>query len=141
MKKTDMAQQSKAITDRQELMKTNGGHFKDLKQKAQNGQLARIAINAQTIAINARHIPMLFPVGSTGTPDVKSRAKAAVWQDWDGFTAAAKNTQDAATALLELTKDADKKGVTGVQVDQAWKALGGTCKDCHKKFRVPKKKN
>ncbi len=41
---------------------------------------------------------------------------------------------------MALTKNADKKGVTGEQVSQAIKTLGGACGNCHKKFRQSKKK-
>lgn len=139
-KDDSMMQKKSVIDDRKEVMRNTSGHFKDLRQKAKDEQLAQIAINAHTMAINARHIPMLFPEGSMGTPEVKSRAKPEIWQDWNGFTAAAKRFEDAATDLMKLTKDADKMGVTGMQVGTAVKAVGAACKNCHKKFRAPKKK-
>jgi cytochrome c556 len=128
------------IAERKELMKNTSGNFKDAREKAKAGAYARIAINAQTIAINARHIPGLFPAGSTGSPEDKSRAKAEIWQDWDGFKAASQQLQDAASDLYKLTKEADKMAVTEAQVTEALKAIGGACKNCHDKFRVPKKK-
>ncbi len=128
------------IAERKQLMKNSSGNFKDAKAKAKDGQLARIAINAQTMAINARHIPLLYPEGSMGTEELKTRAKLEIWQDWEGFTAAAKQLQNAAMKLSKLTKDAEKMGTTGEQVAEAFKAVGGACKNCHKKFRVPKKK-
>lgn len=140
MAKDDAMQLEKVIDGRRELMRNTGGHFKDLRQKAKDGQLAAIAVNAHTLAINARHIPGLYPKGSMGTPEIKSRAKAEIWQDWDGYTAAARQLEDAATDLMKLTKNADKMGVSSAQVDTAIKAIGGACKNCHKKFRVPKKK-
>ena len=133
-------QMKKVIDGREELMRNTSGHFKDLQQKAKGGQLAQIAVNAQTIAINARHIPALFPAGSTGSPEDKSRAKAEIWQDWNGFTADAKQLEDAATKLMQLTENADKMGATSAQVNTAVKAVGEACKSCHKKFRAPKKK-
>lgn len=133
-------QTKKVIDGRKELMRNTSGHFKDLRQKAKDGQLAQIAVNAQTIAINARHIPALFPAGTLGTPEIKSRAKPEIWQDWDGFKAASQQLEEAATNLAKLTKDADKMGVTSAQVNTAVKAIGDTCKNCHKKFRAPKKK-
>lgn len=128
------------IAERKELMKNTAGNFKDARQKAKSGAFARMAVNAQTVAINARHIPALFPVGSQGTAETKSRAKAGIWQDWDGYLAANQQLQEAANKLYTLTKDADKMGVSGAEIDAAIKAVGGSCKNCHKKFRVPKKK-
>lgn len=128
------------VAERQELMKNTGGNFKDMRTKAKEGQYARMAINAHTIAINARHIPMLFPEDSMGTPEQESRAKPEIWEDWNGFTASSKDVQDAAMKLVELTNDADKEEVTVSedQINQAVKNLGEACKSCHEKFRVPK---
>lgn len=128
------------IAERKEVMKNQGGNFKDAKEKAKAGDFARIAVNAQTIAISARHIPGLFPAGSMGSAEDKSRAKAEIWQDWDGFLAAQQKLEEAATHLYKLTEKADKMPVTEAQVTEALKALGGACKNCHDKFRVPKKK-
>jgi cytochrome c556 len=140
MAQGDTMQMKKVIDGRKELMRNNSGHFKDLRQKAKDGQMAPIAVNAQTIAINARHIPALFPAGSLGTPEIESRAKADIWHDWNGFTAAAKQLEDAAADLAKLTRDADKMAVSSAQVDAAIKAIGGACKNCHDKFRAAKKK-
>ncbi len=128
------------VAERKELMKNTGANFKDMRLKAKEGRYDRMAVNAHTIAINARHIPMLFPEGSLGTPEQKSRAKPEIWQNWDTFTAAAKKTQDAALAIMKLARDAEKMGVSADEVDKALKALGGACKSCHKDFRKPKKK-
>ena len=135
-----MMEKRDAVADRQELMKNNGANFKDLQNKAKAGQFAAIAVNAQNIAISMRHVPMLFPKDSMGKPEQKSRAKPEIWQDWDGFIAAYEKAEHAAIDLMELTKDAEKTGVTAEQVEQGWKALGGACKNCHDKFRVPEKK-
>lgn len=136
----DTMQRQKVIDDRKALMRNTSGHFKDLRQKAKDGQIAQVTVNAQTIAINARHIPALFPTGSLGTPEIESRAKADIWQDWNDFTADARRLEDAATDLMQLTQDADKMAVSSVQVDVAIKAVGGACKNCHDKFRAAKKK-
>ena len=57
-------------------MKNNAAHFRDLRQKTMDGQLTRIAVNAQSIAMNARRIPTLFPAGSLGTVELPARVKA-----------------------------------------------------------------
>lgn len=131
------------VAERQELMKNTGGNFKDMRQKAKDGQFDRMAINAHTIAINARHIPMLFPEGSMGRPEQESRAKPEIWQEWDEFTTSAKQTHDAAMKIVMLTKDAGEKAVTvsAADVNQALKELGEACKGCHEEFRKPKKKD
>jgi len=136
---SDMMAKGDVIAERKELFKNNSGNFKDAREKAKAGAFASIAVNAQTIAINARHIPALFPAGSMGKPEDKSRAKPEIWEDWNGFTDASQQLQDAANKLYNLTKDAGKMAVTEAQVTEAIKAVGGACKNCHDKFRVPKK--
>jgi cytochrome c556 len=138
--KSDSMAKDDVIAERKELMKNQGGNFKDAREKAKAGDFARIAINAQTLAISARHIPALFPAGSMGSPEDKSRAKAEIWQDWDGFLAAQQKLQEAANNLYKLTEKADKMPVTEAQVSEALKTLGDACKNCHDKFRAEKKK-
>lgn len=137
---SDMADKRRLIAERQELMKNTAANFKDMSQKARDGQIARMMVNAHTIAINARHIPLLFPQGSMGTEEIESRAKADIWQDWPGFTTAAKNAQDAAKALLELTQNAETMAVSQDRIGAALKTLGEACKNCHKQFRQPKER-
>lgn len=128
------------IQERRQLMRNTGGNFKDARLKAKDGQFDRIAINAHTLEINAHHIPFLYPEGSMGTEEIKTRAKLEIWQDWEGFTAASGQLRDAARKLHNLTKNTEEKPVTESQVAEALKAVGGACKNCHDKFRVPKKK-
>ena len=52
------------VADRQRLMKLNGASLKDLNDKLKAGQVEAMAVNAETLAINAQHIPSLFPKGS-----------------------------------------------------------------------------
>jgi cytochrome c556 len=127
------------IAERQELMKNNAAHFRDLRQKTSDGQFTRMAVNAQSILMNTRRIPTIFPPGSAGTADLPSRAKPDIWQHWEEFTALAKQAQVAAAALMELAVDADTKPITLEQVTEATKTLGETCKTCHSKFRQPER--
>lgn len=57
-------------------------------------------------------------------------AKPEIWTDPDGFKAAAGNFYDKFLALKATTDEAGFKA--------ALPAFGGTCKDCHEKFRRPK---
>jgi cytochrome c556 len=127
------------IGERQELMKNTGANFKDAHQKMEVGQFAEMAVNAQSMALNARRVLMLFPAGSLATADTPSRAKVEIWQDWQGFSATAQEAQKAAVALMNLTKDATRE-VTQEHVLAAMKALGDTCKSCHKQFRKPRER-
>lgn len=128
------------IAERQDVMKNNAANFRDLRSKMKDGHVARMAVNAHNIALNTGRIPRLFPEGSMETPESPSRAKAEIWQDLAGFTAASEEAQAAALALMNLTKDAAGTGVPQEDLVTVVKALGHTCKQCHKKFRKPKQR-
>ena len=138
---SDMMGKRNIIQERRQLMQNSAGSFKDARLKAKDGQFDRIAVNAQTIAINARHIPFLYPEGSMGTAAIETRAKLEIWEDWEGFTAASEQLREAAQKLRNLTQNVEEKPVTEAQVTEALKAIGGACKNCHDKFRVPKEKD
>ena len=76
------------VADRQRLMKLNGASWADAQAKFKAGNIEGIAVNAETMALNSEHIPMLFPQGSLTD---KSKAKPEIWQRWDEFTKDAKN--------------------------------------------------
>ena len=66
---------------------------------------------------------------------VKTDAKAEVWSDAAGFAAASNKFQVEASRLQLLAIAGDLPGMKG----QA-RAVGGSCKGCHDKYRVPEKK-
>ena len=69
----------------------------------------------------------LFPEGSGGGD---SRAKPEIWTDRAGFDQAMKDAQAATAALATVTDEA--------AFGPAIKTLGGSCKGCHDKYRLPK---
>src|SRR5437899_2082070 len=73
------------VADRQRLMKLNGASWADAQAKFKAGNIEGIAVNAETMAINSEHIPMLFPQGSLTE---KSKAKPEIWQKWPEFESA-----------------------------------------------------
>lgn len=118
------------VADRQRLMKLNGASWADAQAKFKAGNIEGIAVNAETMALNSEHIPMLFPQGS-GTE--KSKAKPEVWQKWDDFVKASKNMGEWAARLRDASraKNAD-------QTATIMKEFGGkACGTCHTPFRVP----
>jgi cytochrome c556 len=120
------------IADRQRLMKLNGGSWKDVQDKLKAGNVEAIAVNAETMAINAQHIPSLFPQGSQSD---KSAAKPEIWQKWSEFESAAKNME---TWAVKLRDAARKK--SGDEVQAIAKDFGkNACGTCHTPFRVPPK--
>src|SRR5262245_66523409 len=84
------------VADRQRLMKLNGAAWSDIQAKAKAGNVEAIAVSAETIAINAQHIPMMFPSGSLTD---KSKAKPEIWQRWSEFEASANQLETEAEKL------------------------------------------
>jgi cytochrome c556 len=118
------------IADRQRLMKLNGANAKDLTEKVKAGQIEAMAVNAETIAINAKHIPALFPKGSLSD---KSKAKADIWDKWSEFEAAAKNLETKAIELRDAARAKDQPKVEAMMKDFGRQACG----TCHTPFRQP----
>jgi cytochrome c556 len=118
------------VADRQRLMKLNGASWQDAQNKFKAGQIEAIAVNAETMAVNAQHIPALFPQGSLTD---KSKAKPEIWQKWAEFEASAKNM----VAWAERLRDAARAKDAG-QVEAIMKDFGRqACGSCHTPFRVP----
>jgi cytochrome c556 len=118
------------VADRQRLMKLNGASWKDIQDKAKAGQVEAIAVNAETLALNAQHIPSLFPQGSLTD---KSKAKPEVWQKFSEFEAAAKNMETLAVKLRDASAAKDAGAVDAMVKDFGRQACG----TCHTPFRVP----
>jgi len=118
------------VADRQRLMKLNGASSRDMNDKLKAGQIEAIAVNAETIAINAQHIPFLFPEGSMTD---KSNAKPEVWEKKADFDAAAKTMQVKAEELRDAARAKDQ-----AKVEALMKDFGRTtCGACHTPFRKP----
>jgi cytochrome c556 len=120
------------IADRQRLMKLNGASWRDAQDKLKAGNIEAIVVNAETMAINAQHVPTLFPKGSTSD---KSAAKPEIWEKWSEFESAAKNLE---TWSIKLRDAARAKN--GDEVQAIAKDFGrNACGTCHTPFRVPPK--
>lgn len=120
------------VADRQRLMKLNGASWADAQAKFKAGNIEAIAVNAETMALNAMHIPALFPEGSLTE---KSNAKPEIWQQWAEFEAAAKNMQAWAERLRDAARTKDATATEAVVKDFGRQACGA----CHTPFRVPPK--
>ena len=118
------------IADRQRLMKLNGASARDLNDKLKAGQIEAMAVNAETIAINAQHITLLFPKGSLSD---KSNAKPEIWEKWSEFEAAAKTLQAKAEEVRDAARAKDQPKVEALMKDFG----RTTCGACHTPFRKP----
>jgi cytochrome c556 len=132
-----IAQMAKAgtgdvIADRQRLMKLNGASWRDAQDKLKAGNIEAIAVNAETMATAAQHIPSLFPQGSTSD---KSNAKPEIWQKWSEFESASKNFETWAIKLRDAARAKNGDEVQAIAKDFGRNACG----TCHTPFRVPPK--
>jgi len=118
------------VADRQRLMKLNGASWKDAQDKFKAGNIEAIVVNAETMALNAQHIPMLFPQGSLTD---KSNAKPDIWEKRDDFEKAAKNLETWAEKLRDAAKTKDTAATEAVVKDFGRNACG----TCHTPFRKP----
>lgn len=112
------------VADRKRLMKLNGASLEDLEAKAKAGNIESIAVNAETIALNALHIPFLFPPGSATD---KSRARPDIWLKWAEFENAAKNLQAMAEKLRDAARAKDAATVEAMAKDFGRQGCG----KCH----------
>jgi cytochrome c556 len=119
------------VAARQRLMRLNAASAADAQAKLKAGNIEAIAVNAEVIAINASHIPFLFPQGSD-TP--ASYAKPEVWEKRADFEAAAKNMEAMAEKLRDTAKSKDAAATEAIMKEFGAK----TCGACHTVFRRPK---
>jgi len=118
------------VADRQRLMKLNGASWKDVQDKVKAGQIEAVAVNAETLAMNAEHIPALFPKGSLTD---KSKAKPDIWEKFPEFEAAAKNLETKSVELRDAARAKDQAKVEALVKDFGRNACG----TCHQPFRQP----
>lgn len=102
--------------------------------KADAPSVPDIQAAARTIADFAPHIPQWFPAGSGPESGIRTRAKAEIWQDQEGFGRAAGNFIEAAERFNIAARSGDLAAIRAAQP-----ALGNGCKECHGRFRAPER--
>ena len=120
------------VADRQRLMKLVGANWADIQAKVKAANPDAVAVNAETLAVMATHIPALFPPGSATD---KSNAKPEIWDKWADFQAAAQNLETMAAKLRDASRAKDGAAVEALVKDFGPKACG----TCHTPFRKPPK--
>ena len=118
------------VADRQRLMKLVGANWADIQAKGKAANPDAVAVNAETLAVMATHIPSLFP---PGTATDKSNAKPEIWDKWADFQAAAQNLESMAAKLRDASRAKDGAAVEAMVKDFGQKACG----TCHTPFRKP----
>jgi len=118
------------ISYREDLMQSAKVHNKAISN-IRKGKIAAtdsLVRHARSLHELSMMFAEAFPEGSDFG---ETGAKEAVWNDPDGFKAALEQNQSATAALVKaLQQDAD-----AAAVGEAVKAVGKSCKGCHKKFR------
>ncbi len=114
------------VEDRKANFKANNASMRAIGAAIGAGDFGTVTREAERIAAWAMVMPDYFPEGSgEGTS-----AKPAIWTDFVGFKDAAEANYYAAQKLIAAAakQDADAAG-------EALRAIGGTCKGCHQKFK------
>jgi cytochrome c556 len=123
---------------RSDFMKSNGAQMKVLTSvaKGESPLDAKAVAAAQKLNSNAQDLLSHFPAGSGDDVLPKTRAKAAIWKNWDQFTKDAGNLKTETAALLVAANSGNKS-----DFDAKIKGVNNACGTCHKSFRSdPKKK-
>lgn len=126
---------AKAAQVRHEKFEQMGATFKRLNDELRKGEPSRAVVTSstQTLRTLAGELPTWFPRGSGVEARPASEAKAEIWSDAAGFSAASSALQVQAGRLHQLALAGDMDAVRG-QV----KATGAACGSCHKKYRLEK---
>ncbi|NVK20157.1 MAG: cytochrome c [Methylocystaceae bacterium] len=122
------AENNPAIVHRQSTYQVVAGHMGSLKSILFLGGSGDAAYHAGAIKSAFEHMGNAYPAGSDKG---ETKAKAEIWEDMDGFKQKGKEAYGATLKLVEATAGDDK----GAQIE-AFKALGGACKACHKNYRA-----
>ena len=115
------------VKERMDNFKATQGHLKAIGGLMGSGDYAAIIDHAQQIKAWADKMPDFFPEGSGGAP---SAAKPRIWEDFDGFKAAAQSHANATQGIIDAANAQDMSALTA-----AFQATAGSCGSCHKVFK------
>jgi len=127
---------AQAITERQNLMKTNGGAAQQLnpivRGQAPWNQQTAIA-QAQALSAGASRMPALFPAGTAqGQGAGTTRAAPAIWSNASGFQAEIAKFGQEGARLVQLAQNNDEAGFK-----EQFPKVAAVCGSCHTAFRAP----
>jgi cytochrome c556 len=127
---------TKAAYARHENYHKLGKAFKAVNDELKKGSpdKAVITANTGTMLSLATALPTWFPRGSGVEARPMSEAKANIWTDAAGFSAAASRLKTEVTKLNQAAMSGDMAAVKA-QV----RPTGAACKGCHDKYRQEKK--
>lgn len=96
--------------------------------------VSRIRQETANLVASAEQLPSWFPAGSGPDVHPRSRAKAEVWSDAQGFARAHANFLEQARSFARLADAGDVE-----QLRAASQPLGKSCGNCHERYRGPEK--
>jgi cytochrome c556 len=136
MPKGKMTPAAHAAHMRHENFEKLGAAFKAVidETKKSDPDKALVQKSTKIMTTLATALPTWFPRGSGVEARPKSEAKANIWTDAAGFTAAASAAQLQVSKLNQAALSGDM-GAVRAQI----RATGGSCKGCHDKYRQEKK--
>ena len=112
------------VKERMDNFKATQGHLKAIGKLMRSQDYAAIIEHAEQIKAWADKMPEYFPEGSGGAP---SAAKARIWEDFDGFKAAAQTHATATQGIIDAAQAEDMTALTA-----SFRATADTCGGCHK---------
>jgi cytochrome c556 len=121
------------VKERMDLMSSQKDDMKligDMAKGKTPFDAAKAAAAARNIQSTSAKIPELFPAGTAGHP---SEAKEEIWQNWNDFTAKAKELDKAAGDLAAALESG-----AGDEWTASFRQVSEACKSCHKSYRLEK---
>ena len=115
------------INERKSFFKKSQQDIKSLYASIRSGNSDDIKTYSVSLAEWAAVMPEYFPEGSGGGV---SDASAKIWEDFDGFKAAAQTHATATQGIIDAAKAEDMTALTA-----AFRATADTCGGCHKVFK------
>ena len=127
--------QERALTARQSHMSLYGFYLTPLGQMAQD----RIPYDADIAAAAANNLAAMAAIdqsafwvdGTDSTSVDRSRARAEIWTDMDGYLQVKQGMEDATAALALVAGD----GLDDLKA--AFGPVGQSCGACHQPYRAP----
>ena len=122
------------VKERMQLMKAYAASMKKINKELRartSVNYVLIKLEANDIVGRSQKVMELFPPGSGGG---MSEASPKIWQQPGDFKKIVEELNQAAQRLAQATSTGEPNLVI-----EKFRALGGTCKKCHQKYRVKKK--
>ncbi len=114
---------------RKNNMKIIGGHMGSIVAivKGEVDQKEQLAVHAKGMAEMSALVKSAFEAKVLSG---KSTSKAEIWSDWNKFSTAADNFQNAAQELAEAAAKGEQRDIR-----TAMAKVGKSCKSCHDDFK------